>query len=327
MEKLHTALERESVTRPFTNYFEVAPDIWGMRDIFVNIYMVQDKESGQWVLIDAGLKTSVTKIRRMAFQLFGHNRPEAILLTHGHFDHVGALQKLAEEWDVPVYAHPLELPYLTGKSSYPPPDPTVGGGLMAYMAFVFPNDPIDLGDRVRPLPEEGRVPVLKGWRYIHTPGHAPGHVSFFRDEDRVVIAGDAFVTTRQESAIAVMMQKKKISRPPAYFTYDWAQAADSVKKLLSLSPTIAATGHGLPMSGQELSEGLRHLYEDFYDKAVPSYGRYVNDPAIVNSDGVEYVPPAPVNPYINWLIAGGVAVTALLIVAALKKKKRAVSFS
>ena len=67
--------------------------------------------------------------------LFGHgNRPAAILLTHGHFDHVGALKTLAEEWDVPVYAHTLELPYLTGRSSYPPPDPSVGGGAMAAMS-------------------------------------------------------------------------------------------------------------------------------------------------------------------------------------------------
>src|SRR5919107_1012291 len=59
-------------------------------------------------------------------------RPAAVVLTHGHFDHVGSLEALLEAWDVPIYAHPLERPYLTGVSPYPPPDPLVGGGMMAF---------------------------------------------------------------------------------------------------------------------------------------------------------------------------------------------------
>ena len=51
--------------------------------------------------------------------------PEAIVLTHGHFDHAGSALQLAEYWDVPIYAHRLEMPYLTGKADYPPPDPTI----------------------------------------------------------------------------------------------------------------------------------------------------------------------------------------------------------
>ena len=55
----------------------------------------------------------------------------AILLTHGHFDHVGAVKKLAEEWDVSVYAHPLEHPFLNGTSSYPL-DRSDSGGWTAF---------------------------------------------------------------------------------------------------------------------------------------------------------------------------------------------------
>jgi glyoxylase-like metal-dependent hydrolase (beta-lactamase superfamily II) len=72
---------------------------------------------------------------------FGESgRPSAIVLTHGHFDHVGPLETLAAEWDVPVYAHPLEHPYLNGTTSYPPPDPTVGGGLMAWALTVISDE-------------------------------------------------------------------------------------------------------------------------------------------------------------------------------------------
>src|SRR4051812_42952786 len=130
-------------------YFDVAPHVWGMKDIFVNVYMVQDALEKNWVLIDAGLKTTARKIKRMAAALFGkESKPACIILTHGHFDHVGSLLKLATEWNVPVYAHYLELPYLTGKSNYPPPDPSVGGGLMAWMSFIYPNKPINLQTRV-----------------------------------------------------------------------------------------------------------------------------------------------------------------------------------
>jgi glyoxylase-like metal-dependent hydrolase (beta-lactamase superfamily II) len=70
---------------------------------------------GEWVLIDAGLPASANDIRSAARARFGANgRPYAIIMTHGHFDHVGALESLASEWDVPVYAHARELPYLNG---------------------------------------------------------------------------------------------------------------------------------------------------------------------------------------------------------------------
>ena len=121
--------------RELKSYFKVAPNVWGMKDVFVNFYMIKSTESNNWFLVDAGLKTSLLKIKKMAASLFGDKKPETIILTHGHFDHTGSLKKLLDEWKVPVYAHYLELPYLTGKSSYPHADPTVGGGLMAYIAI------------------------------------------------------------------------------------------------------------------------------------------------------------------------------------------------
>src|SRR5690554_6666584 len=136
--------------------------------------------------------------------------PRAIILTHGHFDHVGAFPELLEHWDVPVYAHPLEAPHLTGEEDYPPPDPSVGEGAMALMSFAYPNKAIDLGDRLQPLAADGSVEAMPGWRWIHTPGHTKGHVSLFREADRCLIAGDAFVTVKQESLYAVATQTQSI---------------------------------------------------------------------------------------------------------------------
>jgi len=216
----------ESSRHSFT---QVAPGVWGMKIIFVNIYMVASDD--HWVLIDAGLPGATGRIIAMAEEIFGGKPPAAILMTHGHFDHRGAVVQLSKIWNVPVYAHEMELPYLQGRSAYPPPDPTVGGGLMSLLSVFYPKRPIDLKEKLRQLPADGSVPFLPHWLTVYTPGHSPGHVSFFRNADRLLIAGDAFVTTQQESALATLMTLKRICGPPRYFTPDWPAAEASVKKI------------------------------------------------------------------------------------------------
>src|SRR5699024_8536701 len=139
---------------------------------------------------------------------------KAIVLTHGHFDHVGGIIELVEHWDIPIYAHELELPYLTGKECYPTPDAPVEGGLIAKVSLIFPIEPIQLGYYVEALPEDGSVPHLPEFKWIHTPGHAPGHVSFFREKDRTLIVGDAFVTVKQDALYKVLTQEQEINGPP-----------------------------------------------------------------------------------------------------------------
>jgi glyoxylase-like metal-dependent hydrolase (beta-lactamase superfamily II) len=74
---------------------------------------------------------------------------------------------------------------------------------MPLLAPLFPRRPIDVSRWPQRLPEDGSVPQMPGWRWIHTPGDTPGHISFWRERDRTIIAGDAFITTNQESAYAV----------------------------------------------------------------------------------------------------------------------------
>ncbi len=254
---------------------EVLPDLVRVRYLIANAFLQGNPDN--WVLIDAGLPGSAGTIVDAAADRFGaDNPPEAIILTHGHFDHRSALPDLLERWPVTVYAHVAELPHLTGKMNYPPPDPKVGGGVMSLLSFAFPASPIDLGDRVRPLPDDFSVPGMPGWRWIHTPGHPVGHVSLFRDSDRTRIAGDAFVTTHEESIYDVVRDAAEVHRPPAYFTPDWVSARQSVEALAALLPVTAVTGHGPAMSGAALEEGLSGLAARF-DEAVPDRGRYVRD--------------------------------------------------
>lgn len=299
------------VVKNNTPLFMVAPGVEGLQVIMVNVYFIShtDETGTKWFLVDAGLGQCAGRIKKAAIYLFGaHTKPAAILLTHGHFDHIGALADLAQEWDVPVYAHPLEMPYLTGRSNYPPPDPTVGGGAMALMAGIYPKKPIDLGGRVRPFPSDGTIPGLPGWQVLHTPGHTAGHVSFFRESDRTLIVGDAFVTVKQESFLAVLQQKKEIHGPPAYFTSDWQAAERSVGQLAALKPVVAACGHGKPMGGSELDESLTYLAMHFRERAVPKQGRYIHHPAQANENGVIDVPPPVAKPLVN---AGKIGMAAL----------------
>ena len=251
----------------------VASDIRGLRIAFVNIFAVTN-DDGSWTLIDAALPFTETLIRNWADKHFG-KAPTAILLTHGHFDHVSAAKDLADHWNVPIYAHPLEFPYLSGEREYPAPNVGAGGGLMSLLSPTYPRAPIDLGNRLRALPIGGAgsatIPGLPGWQVIETPGHTPGHVSFFRPSDRTLLAGDAFCTTKPESFFeAALVQKAELHGPPAYFTWDWEKAHDSVRRLADLNPLVVAPGHGKPLTGEQLPSELRRLAINFNEIAVPA---------------------------------------------------------
>ena len=306
--------EREIVN----NIYAIAPGVWRMKDVFVNVFIIESQVQPGWVLLDTGFKSSYTKIKNMVAETIEPGaKPQAIIMTHGHFDHRGALQQLADEWKVPVYCHRMELPYLTGKSSYPPPDSTVGGGVMASMAFVYPSSPINVQEHLHALEEDGNLPFLPYWRWIHTPGHTPGHISLFREKDGLLIAGDAVVTTKQESIFSVMTQKRVISGPPKYFTPDWGTAATSVKALAALEPNIIVSGHGHAMYGDEARKALHKLAKQFWMLGMPDKGRYVSEPALFNDKGPTYVPPkAP-----NYMLVKIVAATAFVAIGYMLYRK------
>lgn len=97
---------------------------------------------------------------------------KAILLTHGHFDHMLAAEELQKRTGVPVYVHPLDAPMLSDAS------------LSAY------------NPEVSSLPQPGHIAYtaypesLFGFRVLHTPGHTPGSVCLYREEEKVLFSGD-----------------------------------------------------------------------------------------------------------------------------------------
>jgi glyoxylase-like metal-dependent hydrolase (beta-lactamase superfamily II) len=298
-------------------------DVDWLTTVLVNICFVGEPHHarGDWVLIDSGIPMNAGRIARFAEDRFGPTPPRAILLTPGHFDHVGSLHALLRRWpETPVYAHRMELPYLTGHSNYPPADPTVGGGIMARTSPLFPSHAYNFRPNIMPLPPDGVVPFLPDWKWIATPGHSPGHVSFYRESDGTLIAGDAFVTQQQEALTGVMFQAPVIHGPPTYFTPDWNASKMSVQRLAELKPRYAITGHGLPVANPRLSHILHLLSTRFEEFAVPSDGRYVREPARFDDSGTVWLPPAI--PDIRPKLIAAIALTALGLGIARAMNKR-----
>jgi glyoxylase-like metal-dependent hydrolase (beta-lactamase superfamily II) len=300
--------------RPITR---IAPDVGWLPVSFANVYFV-GRPGGRWVLVDAGLPGVANEIIAAAEARFGAaTPPEAIILTHGHMDRVGSAAKLAEFWDVPIYAHALEMPYLTGRSPYPPADPTIGGA-MAFLARFWTSRPRDFGDRVCKLTSD-EVPGASDWKWLATPGHSPGHISLFRPSDRVLLAGDAFATMNMDSWSGLIFGKQQLARPPAPFTSDWQAARSSVKELASLRPNVVGCGHGIPISDPDLPRRMENFAEKF---RAPRHGRYTREPARTDENGIVDLPPAPFDP-LPFATAAGVIFIGIAVGAGyLDQKKR-----
>jgi len=300
------------------NVREIAEDVMCFQAGISNCYLVGGAR--RWVLVDSGTGGHAQDILEVAEDRFGKkSRPRAILLTHGHFDHSGSASELSDHWGVEIFAHERELPFLDGRSEYPPPDPTVGGFMSFVVRFIPARyNETDLGDRVEALSDLRKLPGMPGWECVETPGHTPGHVSFYRRDDRMLIAGDAFTTVNQDSLLDMVSKKPEVCRPPVYYTCNWEQAEESVQRLAKLKPTVLAAGHGVPMSGAQATRGLERLARNW---PAPEHGRYVPEPARANEGGIAYLPPPAPDGLPKVVVGIGVAAAAGATTALMMRKR------
>ncbi|BBI31271.1 MBL fold metallo-hydrolase [Cohnella abietis] len=167
-------------------------------------------------IIDTGLPFMGKAILREAKKL---GKVTAVLLTHGHGDHVGGLSYIAKEARIPVYAHKVELKYIEGKEPFP--------------GKKKPEHLVEVG-LVKPLPtdENHQLVPIQGLIPYHTPGHSPGHVVYYHPEDSVLISGDLFTSKRG-----------KLQKPLKMFTPNMSEAIASGAIVRELKPSLVSITH------------------------------------------------------------------------------------
>jgi glyoxylase-like metal-dependent hydrolase (beta-lactamase superfamily II) len=220
---------------------DAGPGIHRVEDAYVNWYLVED--GGRICVVDTGHPASWGSLEK-ALRDLGRTRNdiEAVVLTHGHFDHMGFARRAQQELGVPVHAprgetaveHPWRYPHENSRLPYfVRHPPFVGIFLRMGAAGALWVKGVDGAQRYEP----GTTLDVPGHPHVvATPGHSDGHCSLhFRDRD-AVIAGDAVVTLNPYTG----------GRGPQIVA--GAATADSRRALASLDP-LAATGARLVLTG------------------------------------------------------------------------------
>src|SRR3954467_7799631 len=214
---------------------QIAPDVFHLPVLprnAVNTYVVGD------VLVDTGIRTSAGKIK----EALDGRELKAIALTHAHGDHGGSARKLARELGLPVWVGAADREAAeTGKVVTKPPYDKPGLNLIAGAMGNMPSVSI-----ARDLREGDELTA--GFTVVDTPGHSPGHVSFWRESDRVLICGDVFFNMHLLTTVPGLRQ------PPGPFTVDPELNRDSERRVAKLEPAIAGFGHGPVIEGDAAAQ-------------------------------------------------------------------------
>ena len=185
-------------------------------DYQANCYILSNEERA--MIVDPGdeVQKIITYIATKGL------KPEAIFLTHGHFDHIGALKEVQAKYGIPIYAHKDEKEYFTNPNcnlSYKAGRPPIEFHDLSAFKFIEKDEPIDI--------LEHKIEVL------HVPGHSLGSIAFYFKDDEVVLSGDALF-------------KGSIGRTDLIHG-NHAQLIKSIKTKLFTLPdsTVVYPGHGM----------------------------------------------------------------------------------
>ena len=195
----------------------LAPDVWQLRGLppnAINVYLVGD------VLVDAGTPAARKRILREL-------RDVAVathVVTHAHPDHFGSSHAVCEALGLPLWAGEHDAEAI--ETGTPVPSDTAVGRVLAK-GKMPPAHPV-----ARRLREGDEV---AGFTVLDVPGHSPGHIALWREDDRTLIAGDVFFNL------------PRLGAPPGFLTVDPERNRASMRRLAELRPALALFGHGPPV--------------------------------------------------------------------------------
>lgn len=183
----------------------------------INVYLIED------VLIDTATRWDAPSLLKQLA-----NIPlSQVALTHCHPDHQGSVKRICETRGIPLACHEADVASMEG---HVPMQPRNAAAQFVGLVFAGPAYPVQ---RVLRDGDE-----IAGFRVIHTPGHTAGHVIYFRESDRVAIAGDVL------NHINLFTGKVGLHELPAAFTLDREENRRSIRKLAQLRPSLVCFGHG-----------------------------------------------------------------------------------
>ncbi|MEK3911400.1 MBL fold metallo-hydrolase [Paenibacillus sp. FSL H7-0331] len=221
----------------------ISEHIWACKIwlvIPITVWIVKSEQGLS--LVDTGISLMAGGLLKQMQQM---DAPlERILLTHGHSDHVGSIKKIRQQLHVPVFAHAEEIPYMEGKLPYPrrsKAEASVDIGLVQPLADSSESNASFHAEQASDsgTGQEARsgdmhaLDIIGGLTPYLTPGHSPGHVAYYHQEDNVLLAGDLFTANRG-----------KLKKPMAMFTGDMQQAIESSSIIEQLKPKVLSVCHG-----------------------------------------------------------------------------------
>jgi glyoxylase-like metal-dependent hydrolase (beta-lactamase superfamily II) len=214
-----------------SNYFEPAAGfriypICGWHGVF---HLLHDLERKEAILIDAGLVGEMGRLAAILARIkLGWRDIRAIVLTHGHLDHVGNLAQIKELSGAPIFAHPAEQAHIDGKYPYRGAArvcgamEAVGRAVLRYRAV-----PID-----EPLAPGAELPFWGGLEVSHLPGHTEGHCGFYSRRFNLLFSGDLFACYWMSTHLPPFFLNSCPDRLPA-----------SVRRVMKLSPRYLVPNH------------------------------------------------------------------------------------
>ena len=192
---------------------KVKVDCLPVGEMGVNCYVVEDVETRRCLIVDPGDEGD------RIVKWVGERKPCAVLLTHGHFDHMGAVDQVCSAYDIPLYIHSGDISKLTDTYA------NVGGIFGVEVVVKTPGIPFEDGDII----DCAGFPV----KVLHTPGHSNGSVCYILPDDAGVLTGDTVFAHGYG----------RTDFPDG----DFSKLKDSFRKLFQLSPRRKAwPGHDVP---------------------------------------------------------------------------------